>query len=204
MFGVTNYLEFVLAVILFLCIPGPGNLALVTSTTKGGKLGGMAATLGIMTGDQVLLWLAVAGAAALLGANPFVFNLVQFSGAAYLIWLGWRLMFYKIGDAAVIQIRPADYFQQSFFITLFNPKAIVFYMAFLPLFIDPANHHGMVTFASLALTVATLTFIYGFILVMMAYYLSERIQSSPAMSVRMHKIAGVCLVGFGIKLAFSR
>ena len=204
MFGVTNYLEFVLAVILFLCIPGPGNLALVTSTTKGGKLGGMAATLGIMTGDQVLLWLAVAGVAAILAANPLVFDVVQFFGAGYLVWLGWRLMIYKIGDAAVIQIRPADYFQQSFFITLLNPKAIVFYMAFLPLFIDSANHHGMVTFASLALTVAALTFIYGLILVMMTYYLAERMQSSPSLTVRMHKIAGICLVGFGIKLAFSR
>ncbi|HOB96410.1 MAG TPA: lysine transporter LysE, partial [Aquabacterium sp.] len=64
MFGVNDYGAFVVAVIVFLAIPGPGNLALVTSTGKGGVAGGMAATLGVIAGDQVLIWLAVAGMAA--------------------------------------------------------------------------------------------------------------------------------------------
>lgn len=204
MFGVSNFTEFVLAVIVFLCIPGPGNLALVTSTTKGRIWGGIAATLGIMTGDQVLLWCAVAGVAAILAANSWVFASVQYVGAAYLIWLGWRLLSYKTGDAAVIQIRAADYFQQSFYITILNPKAIVFYMAFLPLFIDPVQHQGIITFATLALTVATLTFIYGVILVLITYYWAERMESNSSMTATVHKIAGVCLLGFGFKLALLR
>ena len=68
MFGIADYSAFVAAIILFLLIPGPGNLALITSTSKGGILGGLAATLGVILGDQVLMWSAVAGVAALLAA----------------------------------------------------------------------------------------------------------------------------------------
>ena len=63
MLGVLDYAAFVLAIVVFLAIPGPGNLALLTSTAKGGVRGGLASTLGIMAGDQVLMWLAVAGVA---------------------------------------------------------------------------------------------------------------------------------------------
>ena len=77
MLGVSDYAAFVLAIVVFLAIPGPGNLALLTSTAKGGVRGGLASTLGIMAGDQVLMWLAVAGVAALLTAAPAIFFAVQ-------------------------------------------------------------------------------------------------------------------------------
>jgi leucine efflux protein len=88
MYGVADYGAFVVAVVVFLAIPGPGNLALITSTGKGGFKGGLAASLGVIAGDQVLMWLAVAGVAALLAAWPVVFGAVQWLGAAYLAWLG--------------------------------------------------------------------------------------------------------------------
>ncbi len=79
MLGVTDYGAFVVAIIVFLLIPGPGNLALITSTGKGGVKGGIAATLGVILGDEVLMWLAVAGVAALLTAYPAAFQAVQSS-----------------------------------------------------------------------------------------------------------------------------
>ena len=87
MLGVTDYGTFVFTIIVFLAIPGPGNLALVTSTSKGGMAGGLAATLGVILGDQVLMWSAVAGVAALLAAYPDAFHAVQWMGAIYLAWL---------------------------------------------------------------------------------------------------------------------
>mgnify|MGYP003349544180 CR=1 FL=1 len=152
MFGIADYGAFVAAILLFLLIPGPGNLALITSTGKGGIAGGLAATFGVIAGDQVLMWLAVAGVAALLAAYPAAFAAVQWAGAAYLAWLGWRMLRAQPGDAPVIHIEPRRYFRQSLLITLLNPKAIVFYMAFFPLFIDPARHQGMVTFTAMAVT----------------------------------------------------
>jgi len=78
MFGIADYPAFVLAVIVFLAIPGPGNLALLTSTAKGGLRGGLAATMGVIAGDQVLMWAAVAGVAAVLATQPDLFLVLQF------------------------------------------------------------------------------------------------------------------------------
>jgi leucine efflux protein len=204
MFGIADYPSFVLAVIVFLMIPGPGNLALITSTGKGGLRGGLACTFGVIAGDQVLMWLAVAGVAALLTAYPPAFHGVQWLGALYLAWLGVRMVMAKAGDRPVLEIKPDHYFNQALLITLLNPKAIVFYMAFFPLFVDPAHHQGLLTFAVMAATIAVLTLAYGLIVVLLTHHLAERLRASPRLSGSLQKLAGVFLIGFGVKLALSR
>lgn len=204
MFGIADYGAFVAAIVLFLMIPGPGNLALITSTGKGGIRGGLSATLGLIAGDQLLMWMAVAGVATLLGAYPAAFKAVQWLGAAYLAWLGLRMLFAKPGDAPILNIRPRDYFRQAIGISLLNPKAIVFYMAFFPLFIDPAQHQGLPTFGAMALTVAVLTFAYGLTMVLLTHFLAEQLRASPRISSALEKLAGMFLIAFGIKLALSR
>ncbi|MBU4519431.1 MAG: LysE family transporter [Gammaproteobacteria bacterium] len=204
MFGIADYGAFVAAIVLFLAIPGPGNLALITSTSKGGMRGGLAATLGVIAGDQVLMWMAVAGVAALLAAYPAAFAAVQWLGAAYLAWLGWKMLTAKPGAKPVLNIRPRQYFQQALTITLLNPKAIVFYMAFFPLFVDPAKHQGLITFGAMAATVAVLTFFYGLTAVLLTHFLAERMRANPVIARTLEKLAGVFLIGFGIKLAISK
>ena len=202
--GVADYGAFIVAIIVFLLIPGPGNLALITSTGKGGLAGGMGATLGVIAGDQVLLWAAVAGVSAVMAAYPTAFHAVQWLGAVYLAFLGIKMLLAKPGDAPILQIKPRHYFRQAMLITLLNPKAIVFYMAFFPLFVDPARHQGIKTFAVMALTIALLTFLYGLIAVLISHYLAARIRASPLISTTLEKAAGVFLIGFGIKLAISK
>ena len=204
MFGISDYGAFVVAVIVFLCIPGPGNLALITSTSKGGVVGGLAATLGVILGDQVLMWSAVAGVAALLAALPDAFNAVQWLGAVYLVWLGFRMLTAKPGAQPILNIQPRHYFRQAGLITLLNPKAIVFYMAFFPLFVDPARHQGLLTFGVMAATIALLTFLYGLIVVLLTHRLAERMRANPLVARVLEKLAGVFLIGFGIKLAISK
>ena len=204
MFGISDYGAFVAAIILFLAIPGPGNLALITSTSKGGMRGGLAATFGVIAGDQVLMWLAVAGVAALLTTYPTAFSAVQWLGAAYLAWLGLKMILAKPGDKPVLNIQPRHYFKQAIFITLLNPKAIVFYMAFFPLFVDPARHQGLLTFGVMAATIAALTFLYGLGATLLTHFLAERMRANPLMGRVLEKVAGVFLIGFGIKLVASK
>lgn len=201
MFGISDYGAFVAAVTVFLLIPGPGNLALITSTGKGGWKAGLACCLGVMAADQVLMWLAVAGVAALLAAYPAAFHAVQWVGAAYLAWLGYKLLTARPGDAPAIEIQPRQYFRQGALITAMNPKAIVFYMAFFPMFVDPARHQGMLTFGVMAATVAAITLIYSVIMVTLTTLLAERLRSSPVVVKWLQKTAGVFLIGFGLKLA---
>lgn len=200
MFGIADFGAFCAAVLLFLALPGPGTFTLLTSTGQGGFRGGAAATAGLIAGDQVLLWLAVAGVAALLAAHPALFKGVQWLGAAYLAWIGLRLIFAKPGQGSPVNIRPGQYTRQAFLITLLNPKAIVFYMAFFPLFIDPLMHQGLVTFAAMALTIAVLTAAYCLALVALAEAVKHQVRAHRRLASALEKLAGVALVAFGIKL----
>lgn len=200
MFGISDYSSFCLAILVFLALPGPGTFALLNSTAKGGFRAGAAATLGLITGDQVLMWLAVGGVAALLTAKPALFQGVQYVGAAYLAWLGLQLLLAKPGSTSPIQIQPRHYARQAFLITLLNPKAIIFYMAFFPLFIDPNTHQGAITFTAMALTIAAITAVYCLGLCLLAEAISDRVRRHPGIARALEKAAGVFLIGFGIRL----
>ncbi|MEY4443871.1 MAG: hypothetical protein RL442_2871 [Pseudomonadota bacterium] len=199
MFGITDYPAFVLAILVFLAIPGPGNLALLVSTAKGGVRGGLASTLGIMAGDQVLI-----GVSAVLLTWPTVFTAVQWLGALYLAVLGWKMIRSQPGASPVLDIAVGQYCRQSCLITLFNPKAIVFYMAFFPLFVDPHQPPSLATFGVMALTVAALTFFYGVVLVLLAHRLSSRVRAHPWVARALNTTAGALLMGFGLKLALTK
>jgi threonine/homoserine/homoserine lactone efflux protein len=204
MLGISDYPAFVGAVIVFLAIPGPGNLALLTATAQGGRKGGISATCGVIVGDQVLMWAAVGGLAAVLQAAPIWFLALQWAGALYLGYLGVQMIHVKPEEAPLLDMSSGRYFRQTLFITLLNPKAIVFYMAFFPLFIDPAQNPGWLTFASMSLTVAVLTFLYGAGLTLLAHRLAGNMQTHPLIGQWLQKIAGAVLLGFGLRLVLQK
>ena len=147
---------------------------------------------------------AVAGVAALLTAYPDAFSAVQWLGAAYLAWLGTKMLLAKPGAAPVLNIKPSHYLKQALMITLLNPKAILFYMAFFPLFVDPVRQQGLATYAFMAATIAALTFGYGLTSTLLTHFFAQKIRANPMISRVLEKVAGLFLVGFGIKLAVSR
>ena len=204
MFGISDYGAFAAAFVLLLFLPGPGNLALISSASKGGLSGGMASVLGLLVGDQILLWLTVAGVAAMLQTVPALFMALQWLGAAYLVWLGFKMITAKTGEGPGIQITPGHYFRETMLITLLNPKAILFYIAFFPQFIDPANHQGGVTFAAMAMTIAVLGLVYCSGVVLLTHFLAERIRAQPRASALLQKLAGLCLIGFGLKMVLAK
>jgi threonine/homoserine/homoserine lactone efflux protein len=200
MLGINDYSAFCLAILIFLALPGPGTFALLTATGKGGLRAGAAATLGVILGDQVLMWAAAAGVAALMVAWPTLFHLVQIAGAGYLAWMGIKLIRAKPGSAPVVDMSSGRYLRQALFITLLNPKAIVFYMAFFPLFIDPATHRGVVTFAAMAVTIAVITAVYCISLCSLAHVLAEKLRANRRLAVALERLAGFALIAFSIRL----
>jgi leucine efflux protein len=198
--GLSDFSGFCLAILVFLALPGPGTFALLTSTAKGGFRAGAAATLGLIAGDQVLLWLAVAGVAALLAAYPVAFHAVQYGGAVYLAWIGLRLLLARADSATPVHIEPCHYARQALLITLLNPKAVVFYMAFFPLFIDPATHLGLLTFVAMAMTIAAITLVYCLTLCAFADRITARVKAHKRISLWLARLAGMFLIGFGIRL----
>lgn len=206
--GIQDLWTFVVAVLVFLALPGPGTFTLLTATGRGGVRGGYTALFGLLLGDQILMWLAVAGVAALLRANPLVFHAVQYLGAAYLVWVGIGLLRPiraggEDGDGGGIRLQPGRYFRQAILISLLNPKAIIFYMAFLPLFIDPARHQGVLTFATMAVLIFVLSLAYCSLLIGVGNLLRRRIIQHPRVGVVLKRVAGVFLIGFGVRLGLN-
>jgi len=203
MLGVTDYPAFVIAFIIFLLIPGPGNLVLITSTTKGGIRGGFAAAFGVILGDQVLSWMAVAGLAAVLAASPVAFEAVQWMGAIYLVWLGARMLLAKPGAAPVLNIKPYHYLRQALVITLLNPKAIVFTWPFS--FVCRSRAKQGIDHVRISCGDHRSI---GFFLLRGGNFidalLAERLRANRSISFALEKLAGLCLIGFGLRLALSR
>src|SRR5262249_5954467 len=119
----------------------------------------------------------------------------------YLAWLGFKLLTAKKEQgAAVVPFSHAADFRRGFLVTLVNPKAIVFYMAFFPLFIDPVMQRGAVTFFSMGAVISTCTLFYGSLLVLAGNAAAKRLERNRHIAAFATKTAGVFLIGFGIKL----
>lgn len=202
--GITDVRQLIAATIVFLMLPGPGTFCVLTCAARRGLHGGFAAVAGLMLGDIVLMFLAAIGVAALLHANPMVFKGMQYLGAAYLAYLGARLLLSTDKRAAAPRTFSdvAD-FRRGFFVTLMNPKAIVFYMAFFPLFIDPATEQGALTFLTMGAVICSCTLCYGSLLVLAGNAAAQRLARHRGIAALASRAAGIFLIGFGIKLTTS-
>jgi len=200
---VKDYGSFVLTIALFLALPGPGNLAILSAYRLGGVRGAMVSTLGIALGDQVLIVLALGGLAAILQEWPLLFRWVEYLGAIYLIYIGLGLLRPAKEKGAEEVIKMKDFFRQSLAITLMNPKAIVFYMAFFPLFLEKGRSIDLQTWLTLAGTIALMTFFYGLSLLLMLKLLTRTVKDANRLKKMLTRLMGVLFIGFGIKLAFS-
>lgn len=199
--GVSDVWQLIAATMVFLMLPGPGTFCVLTCTAQRGLGGGFAALSGLMLGDAVLMLLAAIGVAALLQANPLLFTGLQYAGAAYLAYLGTRLLFAKNESAGtMVPFSNLADFRRGFLVTIINPKAIVFYMAFFPLFIDPATHRGSTTFIAMAAIISCCTLIYGTLLILAGNAAAVRLKNNKRVASLASKAAGIFLVGFGIKL----
>lgn len=201
MFGVADYPAFGLAVLVFLAIPGPGTFALLNAAARGGLRAGYAALAGLMLGDWVLMLAAMVGVAALLLSHPLLFTAVQSLGVAYLVFVGVQLLRGGASRATLLPMRPGAWLRQAFLITVINPKAVVFYLAFFPLFIDPIHYRGAGTLLAMGLTISALTLAYCSLLLLAGHWAARRLRQRPAVARWLSRLAGVALIGFGARLA---
>jgi threonine/homoserine/homoserine lactone efflux protein len=202
MFDIQNYASFVLAVLVFQLVPGAGTIAILNATARNGTAAGMAAVAGTLAGDFVFMAAAVAGLAAIMRANPLLFEALQWFGAAYLCWIGISLLRSRVGPAAqATEPKRAawSYFRQAFAVSLTNPKVILFFVSFFPLFLRPSA--STMTLAAMMLHVTLLSLAYQAALVLAGNAVARRLASIPAARRIATRLAGAALVGFGIKLA---
>jgi leucine efflux protein len=202
MFDIQNYPSFVIAVLVFQLIPGAGTIAILNATARDGAAAGMAAVAGTLAGDFVFMVAAVAGLAAVMQANPLLFEALQWFGAAYLCWLGLQLLRQRVGPAGPepsARRSPWAHFRQGFAVSLTNPKVMLFFVSFFPLFLRPTA--SAATLAAMMLHVTLLSLAYQAMLVLAGNAAARRLASIPSARRIATRLGGVALIGLGIKLA---
>lgn len=204
MFGIQNYGSLIMAIIVFQLIPGAGTITILNATARKGIGNGMKAVIGTLTGDIIYMTAAVLGLAAILAAYPGVLASAQWIGVAYLCWIGWKLL----GASADDQPETAGpdqngwaFFRQALAVSLTNPKVIMFFMAFFPLFLSKES--TPVTLLTLMVHVTLISLIYQTSLVVIGNAVARRLSQWRYARLIATRLAGVALIGFGVKLAFN-
>lgn len=142
-----HFAAFVLASVILLIIPGPTIVLVISQALAHGRRVALASVIGVGLGDLLATSLSIAGAGAILATSATLFQALKFLGAAYLIWIGYKMWRTPVSipeidadtsTAADAKARPGLIFRDSFLVTALNPKGILFFVAFVPQFIDPA------------------------------------------------------------------
>ncbi len=204
MFDIQNYTSFLAAILVFQLIPGAGTLTILNATARNGVEAGIGAVLGTIVGDFLFMVAAVAGLAAVMNANPIFFKTLQWFGAAYLCWLGLQLLRLPLRrDAAHSEPHQSAwlYFRQACTVSLTNPKVVLFFVAFFPLFLRPESSNT--TLVAMMVHVTGISFLYQTGLVFVGNVVASRLRAIPSVRRIARRLAGIALIGFGVKLAIS-
>ncbi len=204
MFDIQNYASFVAAIIVFQLIPGAGTLVILNATARNGIGAGLGSVGGTLVGDFIYMVAAVAGLAAVMNANPVMFKWLQWFGAAYICWMGFQLIRTSVdkGGNTEDPVKTGSvYFRQAFTVSLTNPKVVLFFVAFFPLFLRVDA--SPVTLGIMMAHVTVISFIYQSGLVFIGNVVARKLSALPYARKLATRLAGAALIGFGIKLALG-
>jgi threonine/homoserine/homoserine lactone efflux protein len=214
MLGIHDYWLFIVSGILLALAPGQDTMYIIGRSLTGGLRSGVASALGITVGCIVHTLMAAAGLSILLASSPAAFTAVKLCGAAYLLFLGGRLLFAK--RAAAPEPAGADpnsaparagawaAFGQGILTNVLNPKVALFFLAFLPQFISPASTSKTLAFLALGATFITTGTIWCLILAVGAARLRDFFVRNPRARTTIDRATGGVFILLGARLAWSR
>lgn len=209
MFGTHDLPLFIVSGLLLNMVPGPDSLLIATRGAAQGWRAGSAAALGVGAGTFVHVLAAALGLSAVLAASASAFGVIKYLGAAYLVYIGLRLLLARrtSGDAAqavpVPALRYRTIFAQGFLTNLLNPKVALFFLAFVPQFIDPASSSKALAFVALGCIFNANSMLWGHALVTFAAAAGRRARLAGPVTRWLNRAVGALFVSFGIKLALS-
>ena len=198
---------YVAASLALIATPGQDMMYVISRSLAQGRVAGVASAGGVCLGILVHTALAALGLAALLQASPALFAALRLGGAAYLAWLGLRMLFAPSREAlpgrSAARASLGSLVRQGMASNVMNPKIIVFFVAFLPQFVDPASAHPTRDLAFLGSLYAAMAFPVKSAVGLAAGTLSERLRRTPAALAWMQRASGAILVVLGARLAFA-
>ena len=205
--GAASLSLFVGAALALLLVPGPAVLYIVARSVEQGRLAGFVSDLGIHTATLVHVFAAAVGLSALLASSALAFSIVKYAGAVYLIWLGLKKLFGRAeapeAGIALRRTRYARLFRDGFIVNLFNPKTALFFLAFLPQFVDVGRGHVASQIVFLGLLFTVLGFITDGCYAMAAGTAGSWLKRNRAYLVAERYVSGVVFIGLGLSAAFA-
>jgi threonine/homoserine/homoserine lactone efflux protein len=208
MFGIHDFPVFVLSGILLNLTPGPDTLYILGRSMAHGRAAGIASALGIGSGAVVHTFAAALGLSALLATSAEAFLLVKIAGAAYLVYLGIRILLSHSSSSAI-----PDSFAESGFLAAYrqglltnvlNPKVALFFLAFMPQFISSDSPTKFAAFVTLGLTFVCTGTTWCLCVAWFSALLGDRLRKSESFSMWLNKTAGALFVLLGVRLAVTK
>ncbi|AOR68358.1 lysine transporter LysE [Burkholderia stabilis] len=212
MFGITHFGFFVLAVFLLNVTPGPDTAYIVGRSVAQGRGAGLMSAFGISAGCCVHALACAFGLTALLAASAAAFTVIKLVGAAYLIYLGVRMLFAKQATApsgaAAAQAAAAkplrQLFMQGFWTNVLNPKVVLFFVSFFPQFVSADSPHKALAFLTLGAVFVVMSTIWTSLVAWVAGSVTQRFSGKPGVKKWLDRTVGSAFVGLGLRLATSQ
>ena len=210
MFGTHDLLLFITSGLLLNMAPGPDSLLIMSRSASQGWRAGSAAALGIGTGTLIHIFAAALGLSAVLATSSAAFSAVKYIGAGYLLYIGIRLILSKSSTTdsdQIIQPTSASYsntYIQGFLTNVLNPKIAIFFLAFVPQFIDPNTPNKALSFIARGLIFNLNGMLWCHFLAISTAFASQRFKTSQKLANRFNRLTGIFFVSLGVKLALSK
>ena len=205
MFGIHHFGLFVVAGILLNLTPGPDTVYILGRSIAQGRAAGIASALGISAGSIFHTTAAALGLSAILASSAIAFGTIKLLGGTYLIFLGIKMILNRereLGLPSNFRRRTkAAAFRQGILTNVLNPKVGLFFLAFLPQFIDPASGMKVLAFLLLGFTFVTTGTIWCLIIACFASAFSERLRTNETIGLWLSRAAGALFVFLGLRLA---
>ena len=209
MLGIHGYWLFLLAGVVLNVTPGQDTMFIIGRSLTGGRRAGVGAALGISAGSVVHTLAAALGLSAILAASPVAFTLVRLAGAGYLVFLGATLVLSRSAATAPRPVAggaapgPRSVFLQGVLTNVLNPKVALFFLAFLPQFIDPASDTKTLAFLALGATFIATGTIWCLVLAAGAARLQQLLLRNPNVRTLIDRAVGSLFLVLGVRLAWS-
>ena len=212
MFGITHFGFFVFAVSLLNITPGPDTAYIVGRSVAQGRGAGLMSAFGISAGCCVHALACAFGLTALLAASATAFTVIKLVGAAYLIYLGVRMIIAKQAaepsGAEAAQAAAAkplrQLFMQGFWTNVLNPKVVLFFVSFFPQFVSADSPHKAWAFLTLGAVFVAMSTVWTSLVAWVAGSVTERFSGKPGVKKWLDRTVGSAFVGLGLRLATSQ
>jgi threonine/homoserine/homoserine lactone efflux protein len=208
--GIHGYGLFMASGLLLNLTPGQDTMFILGRSLTGGLRAGIAAAIGIAIGTLCHTAAAALGLSAILATSAAAFSIVKLAGAAYLIFLGAKLLVSRsvaappTGPSGAAGVDPRSALRQGILTNVLNPKVALFFLAFLPQFIEPASHTKTLAFLVLGATFITTGFLWCLVVAFAAARLQSFFVRNPSVRTLIDRLVGALFLVLGARLAWSR